>query len=187
MRTLIIALFSLAATLAQASPPELKVPAGRAVLVDGRCEAEEWAGAATIPLGSGALLRAQQAGEYVYLCVQPAAPSRFGVDAYFARTGQPVLNLHVSAKLGERVAGEKGFPDWAWWNNVRWTGNPTRPNRFDRPDFQADEAKELQIHRTRLAGAGLRMMLEVHSDATLTYPADAKAGETARWMAIQLD
>jgi len=162
----------------------IKVPSGKHVLLDGKCEEREWEEAKEVDLGQGAKLLLRQSGEYAYFCVKLAKEARFGVDLYFAIEGNPVLNLHASAKLGERSLGEKGWPAWQWWNNSKWTANVGRGADFERREFLPDSAKELQIHLSRMSRKPVQMMLQIQSDQTISFPVDAKPEKPGNWLVL---
>jgi hypothetical protein len=45
----------------------------------------------------------------------------FSVDLYFDRRDtRAILDLHASAKLGEREGTFGKWPEWLWWNNRGW-------------------------------------------------------------------
>jgi hypothetical protein len=143
----------------------LVVPRGRAVLLDGRADAAEWADAATVSLSNGGRLLIKRDSAYVYVAVTVPAPRVFGVNLYLAPadTVGPYLNLHASAKLGERTGRGGGWPAWHWWNNVGWTANVARFNAFDGQRFLPDVAKEFQIALARWPGAAFRLSLDLES------------------------
>jgi hypothetical protein len=170
-------------TTAAAEPT--KVPSGKHVLLDGKCEEREWEEAKEVDLGQGARLLLRQSGEYAYFCVKLAKEARFGVDLFFAIEGKPVLNLHASAKLGERSLGESGWPAWLWWNNSKWSANVGRGVDFEKRDFLPDSAKEFQVHLTRMSRKPVQMMLQIHSDQTIKFPADAKPEKPGNWLVLE--
>jgi hypothetical protein len=162
----------------------IKVPTGKHVLLDGKCEEREWEEAKEVDIGQGAKLLLRQSGEFAYFCVKLAKEARFGLDLFFAIEGKPVLNLHASAKLGERSLGEAGWPAWQWWNNSKWSANVGRGVDFEKRDFLPDSAKELQVHLSRMSRKPVQMMLQIQSDQTVSFPADAKPERPGNWLTI---
>ncbi len=188
MKSTLVRCFSfvlLLSPFAAAAEP-IKVPLGKQVLLDGKCEEREWEEAKEIDLGQGNKLMLRQSGEFAYFCVQLAKESRFGLDLFIASEGKPVLNLHASAKLGERTLTESGWPAWQWWNNSKWTANVMRGVDFEKREFLPDRAKELQVHLTRLGRKPFQLMLQIHSDQTISFPADAKPEKPGKWLEFSL-
>ena len=109
----------------------LAVPKGRAILVDGEIGGREWSGAGRLGLADSLTLHVQQTDDYVYLAVQPARPVFLAVDLYLQPASGPEINLHASAKLGERFREEGKWPAWKWWNHHGWTANFARATSFD--------------------------------------------------------
>src|SRR6202011_819812 len=130
------------------------VPQGRSVLLDGRVEETEWEDAKVVLIAHGLRLLLKHDSAYLYVAVLPAEPRTFGVNLYLAPSDTilPYLNLHASAKLGERTGTRTSWPEWRWWNNTGWSANVARFNSFERERFLPDVAKEFQIALTRLPG-----------------------------------
>src|SRR5258705_5645247 len=95
----------------------LTVPKGRLVMLDGRVEPDEWKDAREVRVSPSVLVYLKQDGEYLYVAVKPAKPRVFGVNLYFDNgdlRGQ--LNLHASAKLGDRYGRSANWPELECWN-----------------------------------------------------------------------
>lgn len=172
-----------------AEPPVLAVPVGKAPLPDGRVTVGEWDDAASLALPEGVTLRVKQTNGYFFVCVQPAHPIVLGMDLYLADEAGRLTDLHASAQLGERIARDKQWPEWAWWNHTDWMANASPFALKDRrPEFMPDEAKEYQISRTRFAGKRQRLRLECHltrgRTPPLIFPADTAEFDPAGWLVL---
>jgi hypothetical protein len=156
------------AALAQSST--VRVPKGTPVLLDGKVEANEWRDAARLKAADDFDLYLKQAGGFLYVALKPATPKRLGVNLYFGRNGQaPYLNMHASAKLGERQLSETeidnaNWPEWkTWWTNTGWAANVVRVDNWSSRTFLDDEGKEFQIRLDTL-GSGLLSLAVDHEN-----------------------
>jgi hypothetical protein len=148
------------------------VPHGRSVLLDGRVEAAEWKDAKIVQVTQGLRLLLKHDSAYLYVAVLPAEARTFGVNLYLAAgdTILPYLNLHASARLGERTGTRTSWPEWRWWNNSDWSANVARFNGFERERFLPDVAKEFQIALTRLPGPSFRLSLDLETPTETEEP-----------------
>jgi hypothetical protein len=95
------------------------------------------------------------------------------VDIYLTSPGQKMrVNLHASAKLGERV-WDRAWPEYSWWNERGWS---TQLNGFQamtegRPTFHATPEKEFQLSLARFGKGEWRLMAEVLNDRDGTIAA----------------
>lgn len=151
----------------------LVVPTGRPVLLDGRVDGTEWDAAARVNLAGGARLLLKHDATYVYVAVVLPAPRIFGVNLYLAPldTGSAYLNLHASARLGERTGFASAWPEWHWWNNAGWVANVARFNGFEGQRFLPDVVKEFQIAIARWPGTTFRISLDLETSTGTEYPA----------------
>jgi hypothetical protein len=110
------------------------------------------------------------------------------VDLYFDQgDASRVLNLHASAKLGEREGSFEHWPEWVWWNNRNWAANVARAASFQPPEFLADEAKEFQIDLKRLAVPHLLLSVDVQSGRAIQLlPIDGVVRYGRRWFDLEL-
>ena len=165
----------------------LTVPKGRRVMMDGRVEPDEWKDAREVRVSPSVLVYLKQDGEYLYVAVKPAKPRVFGVNLYFDngdRRGQ--LNLHASAKLGERYGRSANWPEWEWWNNRGWIANVERFDSFEQRRFLPDEAKEFQISLGRIRGTLLSMRLDIESDqGTEEMPEAGAIRDNRHWLDLR--
>ncbi|MEW6130249.1 MAG: hypothetical protein AB1757_24655 [Acidobacteriota bacterium] len=139
------------ARLTNANKPEpVKIPRGTHVLVDGKISAGEWADARRVVASDFAVIYVKRDVKYLYIALDTTT-GVLGVDLYLDnRDNQSVLNLHASAKLGEREAEFGKWQDWVWWNNQGWAANVVRVDSFEPRKFLRDQSKEFQIELSRL-------------------------------------
>ena len=172
----------------------VRVPTGKHVLVDGKVEASEWRDAVKLKASDDFDLYLKQSSGFLYLALKPAGPKRFGVNLYFGRNEvAPFLNMHASAKLGERELGEKevnaaNWPEWkTWWNNRGWMANVVRPDSFASRTFLDEEGKEFQIRLNSLGAKQLSLAVDLEMSEgprdLLTY-APEKHGK--HWITVKL-
>jgi len=165
----------------------LTVPKGRLVMLDGRVEPDEWKDAREVRVSPSVLVYLKQDSEYLYVAVKPAKPRVFGVNLYFDngdRRGQ--LNLHASAKLGERYGRSANWPEWKWWNNRGWAANVGRVDSFEQRSFLPDEAKEFQISLGRIRGTLLAIRLDIESvQGTEEMPEEGAIRDTRHWLDLR--
>ncbi|MEI7036500.1 hypothetical protein [Fulvimonas yonginensis] len=162
----------------------LFVPRGLPVLLDGRIDGAEWGDAAEIRLAHDVRLLLKHDGRFVYAAVVLPAPRVFGVNLYLARDGAAgaYLNLHASARLGERSGYGKAWPEWRWWNNSGWTANVARFNGFEGQRFLPDRAKEFQIAMARWPRDGFRISLDIEtSEGTASPVANSLHADGRNW------
>src|SRR5215813_12228644 len=96
----------------------VQVPMGKHILIDGKVDEKEWADAKQIQASPATSLYFKRDNAYLYLAVKPSTPARLSIDLYFRGSeAEKVLDLHASAKLGEREGPLDRWPSWVWWNN----------------------------------------------------------------------
>ncbi|MBI4749542.1 MAG: hypothetical protein HY774_13715 [Acidobacteria bacterium] len=105
---------------------EIKLPKGKSVLVDGQVSAGEWDDATEIKISDQITLAAKASGDFIFFAVKYPKPTYFGVDLYVNSVAGQLVNLHASAKPGERELRDGKWPDWTWWNNQGWMVNTSR-------------------------------------------------------------
>ena len=170
------------------APGPIVVPAGRAVLADGRMELGEWADARELAAGLGVRLYLKHDDQYLYLAVVRAESAFFGANLYLGVSqAADYLNLHASAKLGERRGRAGAWPDWTWWNNEGWTANLTRGESFEERRFLPDTAKEFQIRLRRLPGREFALSLDLETaDGTTPLLPEAPERDGLHWLTLRL-
>lgn len=177
---------------AAAGPAPVSLPLGVTPLLDGRCDAAEWQGAATLAQDGAYRVRAMHDAHYVYLCVAYPAGSLGMVDLYLATPDQPgPINLHASRKLGERVFTAGTWPRYVWWNETGWT---TQVNAIDRLDgdntsFHAYPQREVQLSRARFGAGRWRLAIDYLADdgsIPMRFPAAARNHDPATFLAFDV-
>jgi hypothetical protein len=176
-----------------AAPIALRAAVGGPILLDGRCEADEWARATRVPAGPSSELLLQEDARFLYLCVT-LPPDSFGtIDLYLLPQGESApWDLHASAQLGERRRAGKDWPEWAWGNHRGWA-SPAVPFRGmkevegkTRPDFGVVKDREIQIDKQRFAGPRWQVMFELRAlgayrKGSLVFPEKAQVEDPSTW------
>lgn len=168
----------------------VRVPYDRAsVMIDGRFGKGEWRGATRLPVNDSVSLLVKQDEENLYLCLRAATPqpALVMVDLYLAHSGG-LLNLHASAKLGERSWNGTSYGDWVWWNNDGWQANVARIDKIEERKFLRDEAKEFQLRKARFKDKQLALMFDISypPSMAMTYPAAADTADRKGWLLLEL-
>jgi hypothetical protein len=174
---------------AQSGPANaLAIPHGRAVLADGRLEPEEWRDAREVPAAAEARLFLKRDDQFLYVAVVPTTPALFGVNLYLGEGDAPAyLNLHASAKLGERRGRAGAWPEWTWWNNAGWAANVVRLDSFDDRRFLPDSAKEFQIRLDRIPSSAFTLSVDLErAQGTTPLRFDAPERDGLHWLTLRL-
>jgi hypothetical protein len=172
---------------AGASRP-IVIPGGRAALADGRLEREEWADARELAAAPDVRLYLKHDDQFLYLAVVRAQLAFFGVNLYLGTANcAEYLNLHASAKLGERRGRAGAWPEWVWWNNEGWTANLTRGVLFEERRFMPDTVKEFQIRLRRLPGREIALSLDLETaGGTTPLLLEAPERDGLHWLTLRL-
>jgi hypothetical protein len=182
---LFVLLMTLLCATAQAQE-SVRVPRGKAILIDGKFSPGEWQDSTEVALSDSVKLYVKASEQYAYVCVRLVKEKNFGVDMYLADSTKEIHNLHVSAKLGERLLKNNAYPEWQWWNNRDWAANVSRVFSFDERKFLPDEVKEMQISRHRFKGKQWLAMFEIHaSDGSQSFPAKAVNNQSTNWLRLE--
>lgn len=203
MKTLIaiasfILLFMAQSTFAQ----PLKIPACKNPLVDGVVSMEEWTGARLIVATHYMSIRLGKSKEYFYVAVASDQPTdSIGyVSVFISDSDNRVLDLHSSARLGERALQNGQYPDWgtavfpddSWFNHSGWTSNyawfKCQPASCATLKFA--KAKEFQIERKKFVGSewAIRVFINFVRNGkweTVIYPANTSETTTTDWLKIK--
>lgn len=159
------------------------------VMIDGKFQVEEWADAVALPAGDSLTLYLKHDRENIYLCVRGMfrRPVLGGIDLYVEAAGLQ-LNLHASAKLGERLLQDGAYGDYTWWNNDSWIANVVRIERFEDRKFLMDECKEFQLSRSRFKGNDFRLavVVSVPDGRITTVPPGASPLKSTGWLQVDL-
>ncbi|HYE87439.1 MAG TPA: hypothetical protein VEA16_13850 [Vicinamibacterales bacterium] len=196
MRILIAALLAAAALQ---PPPSLAVPdTATPILLDGRCEGDEWRNGSRTRLRDDMALLLQQNASQLLLCATLPPDSYGTMDLYVgSRTAPLPINLHASAQVGERQRTTTGWPEWTFGNQRDWYSPPVALSRATVVDgraqlaFGAVEAREVVIEKRKFGNGPWRMMLELRAlgtdkRGTLQYPPAASADDPATWAIVQV-
>ncbi len=166
---------------------DISVPRGTHVLIDGKLGLGEWADARRVAASDSTVIYLKRDAKYLYVAVRPAAGA-FGVDLYFDR-GDPgaILDLHASAKLGEREGTFGQWPEWSWWNNRSWAANVVRVATFEPREFLTDEVKEYQIDLRRLRARHVWFSADVQKEEqTRSVPSQGTERYGRHWLGLRL-
>ncbi|HYD12087.1 MAG TPA: hypothetical protein VEC11_04510 [Allosphingosinicella sp.] len=100
-----------------------------------------------------------------------------GVDLFLEGAQGSLLNLHASARLGERLPTGGGWSPWAWGNNRLWDSHVT---------MTPQPGREFRIARARLAAGTVRLRIAVHGERSFIWPAGTHEFRSPDWAAIRL-
>jgi hypothetical protein len=170
------------------SAQEISVPkASRPVLLDGKFHLKEWQDARLITVSDSLELYLKQDRDFLYWCLRGRGQQLFGVDFYIAFRDS-LVNLHASAKLGERIYHNGSYGEWDWWNNQLWSANVARINSFQGQRFLKDEIKEFQLDKERVRDSPLLMMFQLDQpgEKPPAFPAGAQPESPEKWIKLKL-
>lgn len=191
MKTSVLVLFFLVTLSPAFSQSAIKVPLSKtSVLIDGKFSENEWKDAYVIPVNASLNLYFKQDAENLFWCLRDLQkePVLMGLDFYIS-TQNALVNLHASAKLGERKLVNGNYGDWNWWNNEAWTANVARFNSFTNKRFLTDEAKEFQLRKARFSDKTVRLMFQEDkgpNSANPPFPAGSSPNDTEKWLVLNL-
>ncbi len=163
----------------------VSIPNGSSILLDGKISPGEWDDA--IILSDSIYLKRDS--KYLYLAVGTSEFGPVSVDLYFDldKTGH-ILNLHASAKLGEREGVIDSLSEWQWWNNYKWSANINRVKSFQpQLTFLPDEYREFQISLARLTGKTVLLYIEIQGEnVSRSLPSIGYPKHNKRWLNLKL-
>jgi len=165
------------------------IPQGRPILIDGHIGTDEWGDACAIAVAPSYRILLKRDSAYVYIAIIRSVPEVFGVNLYLAasESASTYLDLHASAKLGERVGRRNAWPEWVWWNNRGWSANVERSNAFTGQRFLPDTAKELQISLARLPAKQFLLTFDIETtDGTELPVTGGPVHDGMHWIPIGL-
>ncbi len=167
------------------------VPAGAPVMIDGKYDAATWRDAAVVDMGGGAAMHIKTSAGFVFIAITlPDSQSGF-TDLYIAPGDGSLLDLHASAKLGERRRDRSGWPEFeTWWNNDRWVANVSRVDSFDKRTFLPQHVREYQIQRSRFPAREWRLAIDMSINVdgdyhVVRYPAAAADSTSDGWITVR--
>ena len=169
------------------APGAITVPKGAHVLIDGKLGRGEWSDARRVAASDSVTLYLKHDAHYLYVAVKPTGGA-FSVDLYVdRRVGTRILDLHASAKLGEREGVFEQWPEWDWWNNRRWAANVARVASFEPRAFLPDEAKEFQIAMERLGAKRIWLSADVQTGGDIrSIPSEGDERYARHWLKLRL-
>ena len=165
----------------------IAIPNGGHVLIDGKLNPGEWADARRVAASDSVTLYLKRDAHYLYVAVKPTGGA-FSVDLYVDRgPGTRILDLHASAKLGEREGAFEQWPEWGWWNNREWVANVVRVASFEPRAFLTDEAKEYQIGIKRLGAKRIWLSADVQIGKEIrAVPSEGDERYARHWLKLRL-
>jgi hypothetical protein len=198
------------AVVANTVVPSLDVVTGDGdpVLLDGVFTEGEWDDAAVMVVNDAITLRAKQYRGHLFLgidCPTLVAPV---VDLYLAFDNSQILQLHVSAQLGEKILypGKSNLNDdrFEWGHTTDWYANEFRWNSpltdslvrhagksWDEAVKTAmfgSEGVEFQIRKSKIPFDHLRLRVQIgtagHYDQPVVFPAATTVEKVDDWLAL---
>jgi hypothetical protein len=176
--------------LANPSPGQhVTVPRGSPVMIDGRISPKEWRDAKFLAFGE-ARIWMKQASNYVFFAIQFPPGTHGFTDLMISPVAGQMMDLHASAKLGERTWGKQGWSDWNWWNNDGWMANVSRVDSFDKKSFFAENVREYQIRRSRFPSKTWKVMVQLSIESndgsfhTVALPENAAEADPSNWIQL---
>lgn len=187
MKTLLYTLTMLLVSLAVVAQ---QVPFDdHSVMIDGRISPGEWNNSLALAVNDSTTLFVKQDKQDIFICIYVAAPrpSMVMVDL-FITDGKEMVNLHSSAKLGERTFDSETYGEFSWWNNDGWTATIARLDKIEERRFLRDEAKEFQLSKARFDSKDFRLMFDISYPANVKmhFPLEATPDFTKNWLRLKL-
>lgn len=172
------------------------------ILVDARCEPDEWSGATSTPIGRAAgralELLSLQDRDNLYLCVPLPEGSYGTADLYvLPALAESPTNLHASAQVGERARTADGWPEWTFGNNRDWYSPPVAATGATVQDgrarlaFQQVPSREFRIRKSKFGPGPWRVMLELRAlgperSESVVFPANASKDDARTWSSLEI-
>ena len=206
-----LALLSVATPDAQ-NTRTIRVPEGngKPILVDGVFTPGEWDDALKLEVRPGIQLLLKKAAGFVFIGLKYTPFSLAVVDLFVSPDGKTIRHLHVSAQLGERLAGtatqSQDGPQFVWgdttdWyaNEIRWNEAKVRSLVAEGKDQGAAQAAavyrydgfEFQIRQSKFGRGPWLVRLEspVAPDWSkpLVYPEGTTLSSTRGWLSLVFD
>jgi hypothetical protein len=158
------------------------------VMIDGRFHESEWRGAKSIDVNDSLTLYFQQDVENIYWCVRGKfkTPKLTSIDFYIT-SAVGLMNLHASAKLGQRqIQTTIEYGEWNWWNNQQWIANVVRPDNWEKRTFLNDESKEFQVRKNLFVNRSVSLMftIEYPKELVTRFPVGSKNDDPKEWLKL---
>ncbi len=190
---LALALFHSTAAQAQGS---ITPPRGSDILLDGKCVDDEWSDAKTVASNQGHSIRIKRSDRYLFMCIIYPENASGTFEGYLVSEKQPIpLNIHVSAKIGDREWQGDKWPKWDWWAAEGWWSTPSRYNSAQEGErrFLRNPAREIQFDLDHFGRSGWKIMFDLYYGQNVdgTYglvplPAGAKFNDQSSWFELNL-
>jgi hypothetical protein len=171
------------------SAQHITVPRGTPVMVDGKISPGEWRDAKSVASGDSRIW-VKQASGFVFIAVQFPADAHGFTDLMISTAPGQRIDLHASAKLGERTMSGHGWTEWKWWNNEGWTANVSRVDSFDNKVFFPEKVREYQIRRDRFPAKTWKVMVQLSIEGKdgayhqIALPENANENVTSTWLQL---
>lgn len=161
-------------------------------MIDNRFVEGDWTDAVQVDIGHSSRLYVKQDQSFIYLAIVVPSGKDCISDLFLTDSGQNAVDLHSSAKLGEREATDKEAT-WSWWNNRDWTASVSRPDSSDLRSFLQQNVREYQIRRTRFSGTVWHLRVEVgirdngkEGFSSFVFPEGTPASDSKRWLQLRV-
>ncbi len=194
MNRLVIAFFGVLAAAAPAHAA-IEPPFGAPILMDGKCDDSEWRDAMEAAVAPGHVLRVKRTERYVFMCITYPDDSFGTLEGYVTTARQTTpLNIHVSAKVGDRLWTEEGWPRFEWWAAEGWWSNAVRYNSFEDGEqrFLGAPAREIQFDLDHFGREDWRIMFDMYYGRrddgtydTVPLPVGSTFEDPASWLELR--
>jgi hypothetical protein len=173
---------------------EITPPIGSGILLDGRCTDDEWNDAKTIASNQGHSIRMKRSDRYLFMCITYPEDSLGTIEGYLVSENQPTpLNIHVSAKIGDREWQGDEWSERVWWAAEGWWSNPSRYNSVQEGErrFLRTPEREIQFDLDYFGRTGWKLMFDFYYGRnedgtydTVSLPAEAKFTDQNSWFEL---
>ncbi|MGY4399048.1 hypothetical protein ACVWZA_004261 [Sphingomonas sp. UYAg733] len=155
--------------------PVLRVPrTDAAAMIDGVISPDEWQGALVREVPDAGTIHIRRTARHLHIAVAFAGRQSGFTDLFVSPGCGRTIDLHASAKLGERRV-PAATDDWIWWNNDRWVANVSRVDSFAARTFLPTPVREYHIALARFPGTKWRIRVELS-----TITAEGRPTATSR-------
>lgn len=192
MKFIFLLLAILAILESEGQKNSINIPNGKSILIDGKITENEWNDSKKIQCTDSIYLFLKSSEEYILIAIQAPPEKNAIVDLYCTNSKQ-LLNLHASAKLGQRTFIGKIWTPWVWWNNNYWAANVSRVESFDKRTFLKENVREFQIHKSFFTEKRTNLFFEITfikdggNINKISFPKDQKNTSPKNWININWD
>lgn len=172
------------------SQAQVKIPYdNNPVVADSKIGVKEWDNVFKVQVNDTIYLYFKQDTHNIYWCLHAKStpPALVAVDFYI-ETFEGLLNLHSSAKLGERLLKSNQYGNWDWWNNKDWWATVSRIDNYEQRKFLKDEVKEFILSKQRFNAKYFKIMFEIvfPENLIMKFPNESKITDSSKWFIIEL-